>query len=67
MIYIFKKDDFVSVVYAEDTLTEEDKIGGIAVEELPLEEKKEGYYSVLDLDNDNKPYWKYVKIEETKE
>jgi hypothetical protein len=62
MIYLFGKNKTVSVIYAPETLTEQDKLGGIAVEALPPKEEKEGFYSVLCLDKDNKPFWEYHEI-----
>jgi len=62
MIYLFGKADQVSVVYDDSTLTEKDKVGGIAVEALPPKEDKEGFNAVLCLDKDNKPYWEYEEI-----
>jgi hypothetical protein len=61
MIYLFGKADQVSVVYDGSTLTEKNKVGGIAVEALPPKEDKEGFNAVLCLDNKNKPYWKFVE------
>jgi len=63
MIYLFGKADQVSVVYDGSTLTEQDKVGGIAVETLPPKEDKDGFNAILCLDKDNKPYWKYREIE----
>jgi hypothetical protein len=60
MIYLFGKDEEVSVVYDGSTLTEQDKVGGIAVEALPPKEDKDGFNAVLCLDASNKPFWKYV-------
>jgi hypothetical protein len=62
MIYIFGKADQVSVVYDGSTLTEQDKVGGIAVESLPPKEDKDGFSAILCLDKDNKPYWEYREI-----
>jgi len=64
MIYLFGKEKSVSIIYDGSILSEQDKVGGIAVETLPAKEDKEGYDIILCLDNDNKPYWEYVKIEE---
>lgn len=64
MIYLFGKADQVSVVYDDSTLTEKDKVGGIAVEALPPKEDKDGFDAVLCLDENNKPYWEYKKIQE---
>jgi len=70
MIYLFGKGREVSVIYAPEILSEQDKQGGIVVETLPLENCPEGYGSRLCLDEQNKPYWEYEKIivkeEETK-
>jgi hypothetical protein len=62
MIYLFGKADQVSVVYDGSTLTEQDKVGGIAVEALPPKEDKDGFNAILCLDKDNKPYWEYKEI-----
>jgi hypothetical protein len=62
MIYIFGKSKDLSVVYDATTLTEQDKVGGIAVEALPPQEDKEGYNAILCLNQDNKPYWEYEQI-----
>jgi hypothetical protein len=62
MIYLFGKADQVSVVYDGSTLTEQDKVGGIAVEALPPKEDKNGFNAILCLDKDNKPYWTYKEI-----
>jgi hypothetical protein len=62
MIYLFGKGDQVSVVYDDSTLTEQDKVGGIAVESLPPKENKDGFNPVLCLDKDNKPYWEYREV-----
>jgi hypothetical protein len=61
MIYLFGKADQVSVVYDGSTLTEQDKVGGIAVEALPPKDDKDGFNAVLCLDKDNKPYWEFVE------
>jgi hypothetical protein len=62
MIYLFGKADQVSVVYDGSSLTEQDKVGGIAVESLPLKEDKDGFNAILNLDKDNKPFWTYKEI-----
>jgi len=62
MIYLFGKADQVSIVYDGSTLTEQDKVGGIAVETLPPKEDKDGFNAILNLDKDNKPYWTYKEI-----
>jgi hypothetical protein len=67
MIYLFGQGKSVSIIYAPETLTEQDKVGGIAVEQLPPKEDKEGYNAILCLDQDNKPYWEYEIIEQPSE
>ena len=67
MIYLFGQGKSVSIIYAPETLTEQDKAGGIAVEQLPPREDKEGYNAILCLDQDNKPYWEYEIIEQPSE
>jgi hypothetical protein len=67
MIYLFGKGKSVSIIYDATTLTEQDKVGGIAVEQLPPREDKEGYNAILCLDQDNKPYWEYEIIEQPSE
>ena len=62
MIYLFGKGKNVSIIYDGNTLTEQSKAGGIAVEALPPKEDKEGFNAVLCLDQDNKPYWEYHEI-----
>jgi hypothetical protein len=62
MIYLFGKADQVSVIYDSSTLTEQDKVGGVAVEALPPKEDKDGFYAVLNLDKDNKPFWTYKEV-----
>jgi hypothetical protein len=62
MIYLFGKADQVSIVYDGSTLTEQDKVGGIAVQALPPKEDKDGFNAILNLDKDNKPFWTYKEI-----
>jgi hypothetical protein len=62
MIYLFGKADQVSVVYDGSSLTEQDKVGGIAVEALPPKEDKDGFNAILNLDKDNKPFWTYKEV-----
>jgi hypothetical protein len=62
MIYLFGQGKSISIIYDATTLTEQDKVGGIAVEALPPKEDKEGYNAILCLDQDNKPYWEYEEI-----
>jgi len=62
MIYLFGKADQVSIIYDGSSLTEQDKVGGIAVETLPPKEDKDGFNAILNLDKDNKPFWTYKEI-----
>jgi hypothetical protein len=62
MIYLFGKGNQVSIIYDGSTLTEKDKVGGIAVEALPPKEDKDGFNAVLCLDSKNKPYWEFREI-----
>jgi hypothetical protein len=62
MIYLFGQADKVSIVYDGSSLTEQDKVGGIAVEALPPKEDKDGFNAILCLDKDNKPYWEYKEV-----
>jgi hypothetical protein len=62
MIYLFGKGKNVSIIYDGNTLTEQSKVGGIAVEALPPKEDKEGFNAVLCLDSKNKPFWEYHEI-----
>jgi hypothetical protein len=63
MIYLFGKANQVSIVYDGSSLTEQDKVGGVAVEALPPKEDKDGFNAILNLDKDNKPFWTYKEIE----
>lgn len=48
MIYLFENvGNSASIVFEEDTLTLDERARGIAIESLPLEEKKEGKQAVL--------------------
>jgi hypothetical protein len=62
MIYLFGKDKEVSIVYDPTTLTDQDKVGGIVIEQLPPKEDKDGFNAILCLDKNNKPYWDFVPI-----
>ena len=59
MIYIFGQGKSLSIIYDDSILSEQDKIGGVAVEALPPKENKDGFDAVLFLDENNKPYWDY--------
>jgi hypothetical protein len=67
MIYLFGQGKEVSIIYDATTLTEQDKVGGVVVEQLPPREDKEGYNAILCLDQDNKPYWEYEIIQQPDE
>jgi hypothetical protein len=62
MIYLFGKGKEVSIIYDATTLTEQDKVGGIPIKELPPKEDKDGFNAILCLDKDNKPYWEYKEV-----
>jgi hypothetical protein len=62
MIYLFGKGNQVSIIYDDSSLTEQDKVGGIAVEALPPKEDRDGFNAILCLDKDNKPYWEYKEV-----
>jgi len=62
MIYLFGQADQVSIVFDGSSLTEQDKVGGIAVESLPPKEDKDGFNAILCLDKDNKPFWEYKEV-----
>lgn len=63
MIYIYGKGDQLSVVYQPEYLSEEAKARvSLIVEELPKKDVPENHYAVLNLDDDNKLFWAYIKI-----
>ena len=65
MIYLYKQGNWVNrIIYDGSILTEKEKATAVVVETLPIKEKRAGYKARLYLDNNNKPYWEYVKIEE---
>lgn len=63
MIYLFGQGKNVSIIYAPETLTEQDKQGAIVVEALPPVEERDEYNAILCLDDTNKPYWEYMPIQ----
>lgn len=69
MIYIFESlDNQASIVLDETTLTEEEKTRGIALEELPTKEEKEGQIAILKADKEkNKVWYEYVEDTRVKE
>jgi hypothetical protein len=64
MIYLFGQGKSVSIIYDASTLTAQDKVGGIAIEQLPTKEDREGFNAVLCLDQNNQPYWEYEEIQQ---
>ena len=64
MIYVFENDNNdASVVYDETTLTEEQKVKGIAIAELPIEEVPKGKQAVLKCKKSTGEVWyEYVDI-----
>lgn len=64
MIYLFENgDNNASVVYDETTLTEEQKVKGIAIAELPIEEIPKGKQAVLKCKKSTGEVWcEYVDI-----
>jgi hypothetical protein len=62
MVYVLNKNNNLIVFYDESLLSEEDKKTCIIFKDLPVEEDKEGYYKILELDEKNKLNWKYIKI-----
>ena len=64
MIYVFENDNNdASVVYDETTLTEEQKVKGIAIAELPIEEVPKGKQAVLKCRKATEEIWyEYVDI-----
>jgi hypothetical protein len=67
MIYVFGTGRNISVIYKPETLTEKDKMGGIAFEGLPPENTPEGHNAILALDKNNKLYWIYEPVQEVVE
>jgi hypothetical protein len=61
MIYLFGKGKNVSIIYDATHLPDEIKKNAVVVEALPPQENKEGHSAVLYLDEQNKPYWEYLK------
>ena len=64
MIYVFENDNNdASVVYDETTLTEEQKVKGIAIAELPIEEVPKGKQAVLKCKKSTGEVWyEYIDI-----
>jgi hypothetical protein len=66
MIYIFGEGRDLSVIYDSSTLTEEQKVGGFVVEELPPKETPEGYRDILIKEGETL-LWEYEEIIEEEE
>ncbi|MEG2289909.1 MAG: hypothetical protein RSA29_02575 [Clostridium sp.] len=64
MIYLFENpDNTCSVVFDEETLTEKDKVKGIAIKSLPLKENIEGKQAVLKCrKSTNEVWYEYIDI-----
>lgn len=65
MIYIYQNANCISIVYEESSLTEQEKMKGIALEQLPDPEVKEGKIAVLKIDKEKNKVW-YEYVEDTK-
>lgn len=58
MIYVFENDNNnASVVFDENTLTEQEKAKGIALEQLPITEEVEGKEAVLKCRKSTNEVW----------
>jgi hypothetical protein len=66
MIYIFGEGRNLSVIYDPSTLTEQQKVGGFAVEVLPPKETPEGYREIL-IKEGTTLRWEYEEIIEEEE
>ena len=66
MIYIFGEGKELSFIYDDKTLTEADKVGGLAVEALPPKETPEGYTATL-VKKGDALRWEYEEIKEEEE
>lgn len=63
MIYLFQGYYGSSIVYDENTLTEEEKENGLAIEELPIPENIDGFYAQIHSNKETKEVWyEYVEI-----
>ncbi|MCD3245337.1 hypothetical protein G8S21_05150 [Clostridium botulinum C] len=72
MIYVFEDiNNCTSIVYDETILTENEKLKGIPLKELPHKEEKEGKISILKADKSKEKVWyEYVediRIKENKQ
>ncbi|MCD3216963.1 hypothetical protein G8S55_06810 [Clostridium botulinum C] len=65
MIYIYQNANCITIVYDETTLTKEEKAKGIALEELPHKEEKEGKTAILKIDKEKNKVW-YEYVEDTR-
>ncbi|MEG2412382.1 MAG: hypothetical protein RSA29_10545 [Clostridium sp.] len=64
MIYLFEnQNNDTSIVFDEETLTEKDKVKGIAIESLPLKENREGKIAILKCrKSTNEVWYEYIDI-----
>ncbi|MEG2291610.1 MAG: hypothetical protein RSA29_04355 [Clostridium sp.] len=64
MIYLFEnQNNDTSIVFDEGTLTEKDKVKGIAIESLPLKENIEGKIAILKCrKSTNEVWYEYIDI-----
>lgn len=63
MIYVFPSNDGASIVYDETTLTEEYKLKGIPLEQLPDIVPQEGKKPILKANKETgEVWWEYIDI-----
>jgi hypothetical protein len=63
MIYLFGSKDKISVVFDGSTISEEQKNNSTIIDELPIPLVKEGFYSVLCVNEHTKEvYYEYREI-----
>lgn len=62
MIYLFEnQNNECSIVFAEETLTNQQKARGVAIEKLPIIEDKEGMVAILKCSKmDNRVWYDYI-------
>jgi beta-xylosidase len=66
MIYVFENpNNDASIVYDESTLTEQEKLQGFAVQDLPLPKEIEGMRTVLKCKKETQEVWyDYAKTDD---
>ncbi len=58
MIYLFENEENnASIVYVDNSLTEEQKQQAVVVEKLPQEDKQEGKYAILKVKKSTNEVW----------